>query len=153
MIVDVSRIRDRATLARVYSELRKTSITFYKEDNNNLKFYVPQNCFVLRYYTDPKFLYARIKEVGGFSSDKLKGKDGDALLKALSFCIMNTFGHSNKAICYTMGVASNTDGLVQYYRDRLKDMMKKNAATVFLYEKIMTILEKDRENLEDELCE
>lgn len=151
MIVNLSAIKNRMQLKGLLTLVRKLILSLESEYTPSIAFFEPKEVDVLKYYTDASFLLNRICTLSGVKKSDMMAKKNKTTLRPIAWAIMASFGHRNTDICEAFGLSKKTAGMTQYYRDKLKHNMRTNPPSVFLYEGIMRVLEKDIEVFEDEL--
>jgi len=152
MIIDTNNDLDRKQLVTAFSFLRKKIHHMVFHDTSEIKFFIPKNSFVLRYYTDVDFLLRRVCDISGFKLKDLNDpKNNNNIAKPIIWSILSTYGHTNPEITKAFGLSVRTSGLTNYYRDKTKDMMKTHPTAVYLYEKIVKVLENDQEIFDESL--
>lgn len=148
MIIDLKTLNDRRDLRKVFNEARRAAVRMDAVNNRAIRFYDPQPINVIRYFTDTRFLFNRISSIANISKIQVKADGRKEKVSALIWSIMSVFGHTPQEINPVFGLASSTRGQIQYYRAKLQQQMRTDPNVVFLYEKIMNILEKDMEEFE-----
>lgn len=152
MIIDTNNNLSRYEIMTMFSLLRKKVHHMVFHDTSEIKFFTPKNSFVLRYYTDADFLLRRLCKISGFKLQELNDpKNNNNIAKPIIWSIMSTYGHTNPEITAAFKLNPRTSGLTNYYRDKTKDMMKTHPTAVYLYEKIVKVLEKDQEIFDESI--
>lgn len=147
MILDTKAIKERMVLQSAFNELRKVAAYMDAGTNENIRFFEPKPVNVIRYYTDARYLFNRICDIAGFTAKEIREENNKGRIKALIWSILSSFGHRQAQINPLFGLSRSTGGMVQFYRERLKQQMRTEPSLLFLYENINRVLEQDMEEV------
>jgi hypothetical protein len=149
MIIDTGAIMDKRTANAVLSEIKRTVLSNSKEFGKVKIKYNNEHNGVLAYYTNPKVLFTRICEILRVTKvDLLKGKHSE-IPKAVTYCVMFSYGHKAREINELFGISKNSAGMQIYYRHKLRDLFVTHPQSITIFQVVMNTLEKDIEVLDD----
>lgn len=151
MIIDTNNLSGVIQIKSAFTAVRKAALSLQIDKNDSLVLFEPKEVNVIKYYTDAEFLMKRICKLTGFKIGVMRQKANNDISKPIVWSIMASFGHTNSEICRAFQMSSHTGGMTNYYREKLKEIMKTHPSAVYLYTKIIEALEKDIEVFEEEL--
>ena len=149
MIIDTNNVPSLKVGIKAMADIRNEISRYQNGDVTT--YYDVKNIHVLHYYTNPKELLNRICKLANVNVGDITKSNSKDPMKTVAWNIIKTFGYSDHTMAKLFNMSIGTRGVNSYYANKMRDMMIKSPVFVEIYSNIISILEKDKSKLYEEL--